>query len=75
MILYPPTHPPAHNFFFVGLGFELRASFLHSRHFTTWTTSAVHFAMVILEMGGLTNYFLSGLALNHDLLNQSLPSS
>jgi hypothetical protein len=31
--------------------FELRASCLQSRHFTTWATPLVHFALVILEMG------------------------
>jgi hypothetical protein len=31
--------------------FELGASHLQSRHSTTWATSPVHFAEVILEMG------------------------
>jgi hypothetical protein len=38
--------------FFVGLGFELRVSWLQSRYSTTWAVFLVHFAMAILEMGG-----------------------
>jgi hypothetical protein len=38
--------------FFVGWGFELRALHLQSRHSTTLATPPVHFALVILEMGG-----------------------
>jgi hypothetical protein len=34
-----------------GLGFELRALCLESRHFTALATQPVHFALVILEMG------------------------
>jgi hypothetical protein len=30
-------------FFFVELGFELRASYLQSRHSTTWATPPIHF--------------------------------
>jgi hypothetical protein len=37
--------------FLVGLGFELRASHLQSRHPTPWVMPPVHFALVILEMG------------------------
>jgi hypothetical protein len=39
-----------------------------------WATPPRHFALVILEMGGLTNY-LPGLALSQDLSILSLPSS
>jgi hypothetical protein len=41
-----------HSFVFpsVGLGFELRALNLRSRHSTPWVTPPVHFALVILEM-------------------------
>jgi hypothetical protein len=35
----------------VGLGFELRALSLQSRHSTAWATPPVHFALVILKMG------------------------
>jgi hypothetical protein len=38
-------------FVLMGLGFELRASCLQSRYSTTWATTPVHFALVILEMG------------------------
>jgi hypothetical protein len=38
------------GFFFMGLGFELRALHLQSSHFTDWTSSLVYFALVILEM-------------------------
>jgi hypothetical protein len=38
-------------FFLVGLGFELRASHLQSRHTISWATPPVHFALIILEMG------------------------
>jgi hypothetical protein len=31
--------------------FELKPSWLQSRHFTAWTALLVHFALVILEMG------------------------
>jgi hypothetical protein len=36
--------------FLVGLGFEVRASWLQSRCFTASATPPVHFALVILEM-------------------------
>jgi hypothetical protein len=39
--------------FSVALGLELRASHLQNRRFTTWATSPVHFALIILEMGSL----------------------
>jgi hypothetical protein len=39
--------------FLVGLGLELEASPLQSRHTTAWTMPPVHFALVILEMGVL----------------------
>jgi hypothetical protein len=38
-------------FFLVGLGFEVRASCLQSRHSTAWAIPPVHFALVILEIG------------------------
>jgi hypothetical protein len=44
-------------FILVGLGFELRALSLQSRHSTAWATPLVHFALLILEMRGLVNYF------------------
>jgi hypothetical protein len=37
----------------LGLGLELRASHLQSQHPTTWATPPVHFALFILEMGGI----------------------
>jgi hypothetical protein len=40
-------------FFLVGLGFEP----LYSRSSTTWATTPVHFAQVILEMGGPEDLF------------------
>jgi hypothetical protein len=46
-------------FFLIGLRFEHRASGLQSRSSTAWATPAVHFALVILEMGVLWNIFLS----------------
>jgi hypothetical protein len=39
------------SFFLVGLWFELRASHLQYRCFTSSAISPVHFALVILEMG------------------------
>jgi hypothetical protein len=45
------------GFFFYGMGFELRASRLQSSHSTTWATLSVHFALVILEMGGSLKLF------------------
>jgi hypothetical protein len=60
--------------FSVGLCFGLRTKCLQSRHSTPWATLPVHFALVILEGGGLTNY-LPGLSLNLDPPNFSLPSS
>jgi hypothetical protein len=53
-------------YFLVGLGFELRASHLHSRHSTAWVPLPVYFSLIIWEMGGLSNYLLR-LDLNHDL--------
>jgi hypothetical protein len=44
------------GFLIVELKFEPRTSCLQSRHFTTWATTPVHLALVILEMGGLVNY-------------------
>jgi hypothetical protein len=38
-------------FFFVGLEFELKASYSQNRHSTTQVIPLVHFALVILEMG------------------------
>jgi hypothetical protein len=38
----------------IGLGFELRALHLQSRHSTASTTPLVHFAVVTLEMGSQT---------------------
>jgi hypothetical protein len=60
-------------YLFMGLGFELSASYLQSRHSTAWVTPPVHFALVILE-NSLTNYF-PRLALNCDPPYLSLPSS
>jgi hypothetical protein len=40
-------------FFLIGLGFELRALHLQSRHSTTWTISPVHFALIIFGDGVL----------------------
>jgi hypothetical protein len=37
--------------FFVGLGFELKALHLQSRHSLAWAMPPVPFALVILEMG------------------------
>jgi hypothetical protein len=62
------------DFFLMGLGLELRASCLQSRHSTTWNTPPTHFVLVILEGEGLSNY-LPGLALNHNPLNLSFPNS
>jgi hypothetical protein len=42
-------------FFLVGLGLELRASYLQSRHATAWATHPVHFPLVILELGGVVS--------------------
>jgi hypothetical protein len=39
--------------FFVGVGFELRASCLQSRCSMAWVIPAAHFALIILEMGVL----------------------
>jgi hypothetical protein len=55
-------------FFYMGLGFELRALHLQSRH------SSACILLWLFWRCGLTNYF-PGLALNHDLLNLSLPIS
>jgi hypothetical protein len=38
-------------FLLLGLGFELRASYLQSSHFTAWATHLVHLGLAILEMG------------------------
>jgi hypothetical protein len=54
-------------FFFHGLGFELRTLWLQSRYSTTWTTSPVHFSLVVLEMGSHKLFAWTGL--------QPLPSS
>jgi hypothetical protein len=54
--------------FSVGLCFGLRTKCLQSRHSTPWATLPVHFALVILEGGGLTNY-LPGLSLNLKKVN------
>jgi hypothetical protein len=61
-------------FFLVGLEFQFSASCLQSRCSTTWAASPVYFALVILQMGGLMNYF-PGLASNRDPPNFSLPRS
>jgi hypothetical protein len=39
------------EFFLVGLGFELKALNLQSRHSTAQAITLLHFAIVILEMG------------------------
>jgi hypothetical protein len=57
-----------------GTCFKLKASHLQSRHSTAWAKRFDHFALVILEMGGLMNYLL-GLASNHDTPDLNLPSS
>jgi hypothetical protein len=44
--------------FFGGVGFELRALCLQSRHSTVWATPSVHFGVVILEMGGSHEIFV-----------------
>jgi hypothetical protein len=50
----------------VGLGFELRASLLQSRHPATWATPLALFALVILEMG--SHELLSRLVWNISLV-------
>jgi hypothetical protein len=61
-------------FVLVGLGFELRASILQSRHSTAQAMPPVHFALVIFGDGDLSNY-LPRLASNCDPPDLSLPSS
>jgi hypothetical protein len=61
--------------FLVGLGFELRASWLQSKLSTVWAIPPVYFALVILEMGVLQTVCLDWLALNHDAPNLSLPNN
>jgi hypothetical protein len=57
----------------VGLGFELRASHLQSRHSTALVIPPVHFAQIILRWG-LVNY-LAGMVSNCNSPKLSLPSS
>jgi hypothetical protein len=49
--------------FFVGLQFELRASHVQSRLSTAQATPAVHFALVILEIGSLKLFAQTGIKL------------
>jgi hypothetical protein len=69
------AYPEDQLFFFLfrlGLGFELRALRLQSRHSTSWATPPVHFGY--FGVGGLSNY-LYRLPLNCGPPNLSLPSS
>jgi hypothetical protein len=51
-VQYKISSETPRNFFWgVGLGFELRALCLQSRHATGWITPLVYFALVILEIG------------------------
>jgi hypothetical protein len=45
-------------FFFGGSGIWNRASYLQSRHSTIWTTSPVHFTLIIVEMATLKTFCL-----------------
>jgi hypothetical protein len=62
----------------VGLGFELRASYLQSWYYTTLATHLDHFALVILEMGACELFAQENvLFLNvqgYNLPNLNLPS-
>jgi hypothetical protein len=58
----PGRRVPKYLFFWglggLGIELELRTSHLQNRHYTTGATPPVHFALLILEMGGgLKNYF------------------
>jgi hypothetical protein len=60
MVASPPPPPT------MVLAFELRASCLQSRCSAAWVTPPVHFALIVLEMGGNLVNYLPGLASNHD---------
>jgi hypothetical protein len=60
-------------FLWGGLGFELRASSLQSRHCTAQAMPPVHFALFILEKGSCELFAMSGL--KPQTSNLSLPSS
>jgi hypothetical protein len=71
MYSFSPSFLP--NFFFSGIGFELRTPYLQSRHCATQATPPFCFAVVILETGSM-NYLLR-LASNCDPPDLSLPGS
>jgi hypothetical protein len=61
-------------FVFMGLGFELMASYLQSRHSTPLATPPIHFALVTLEMG-VSQPIYPCLTSNHHPPDVNLPST